>query len=194
MAINAVPIKHKQFAVDEYEQMIAAGVFNEDERLELIEGEIIEMSPIGSAHLAYVNRLNHLLVRRIGVLAQVSVQNPIHLTRSEPQPDIVLLRPRPDFFAEALPGQTDVLLLIEVSDTTVDYDRSVKIPLYGREGIVECWLINVMEGLIEVYRGPGASGYRSKATYGAGDSLTPVGLPDVSLAVDDIIGRLPGES
>jgi Uma2 family endonuclease len=187
MAINAVPVKHKQFAVDEYDQMIAAGVFGEDERLELIEGEIIEMSPIGPAHLAYVNRLNHLLVQQVGALAQVSVQNPIRLPRSEPQPDIVLLRPRPDFYAEALPGPSDVLLLIEVSDTTADYDRTVKIPLYGRNGIVESWLIDLMGNVIEVHLGPSTAGYRIKQTYGPGDHVRLAALPALSVVASDIL-------
>jgi len=187
VAINAVPVKHKQFAVGEYEQMIAAGVFREDERLELIEGEIIEMSPIGSAHLASVNRLNHLLVALAGALAQVSVQNPVHLARSEPQPDIVLLRPRPDFYAEALPGPSDVLLLIEVSDTTADYDRSVKIPLCGRSGILERWLIDLIDNVIVVHLGPFTSGYRIKQTYGLGEHIPLATLPGFSVAADDIL-------
>ena len=187
MAINSVSVKHKHFDVNEYEQMIAAGVFDEDERLELIEGEIIEMSPIGSAHLANVNRLNHLLVQLVGTLAQVSVQNPIHLPRSEPQPDIVLLSPRPDYYGDELPGSADVLLLIEVSDTTADYDRSVKMPLYGRNGVVESWLVDLVDNVIEVYLGPSTTGYRLKQTYGRGDRISLAALPSISVTTDDIL-------
>jgi Uma2 family endonuclease len=174
--------------VEEYEQMIRAGVLLEDYRLELIEGEIHAMSPIISEHLAHVNRLTHLWVQRAGALAQVSVQNPIHLPRSEPQPDVALLRSRPDYYAEAIPQPADILLLIEVADTTVDYDRSVKIPLYGRNEIVESWLIDLVAHVIEVYRGPAASGYRIKQTYGPGDRISLAALPSLSVAAEEILG------
>jgi Uma2 family endonuclease len=187
MAIQSVQVQRKLFTVEEYEQMVRAGVLHEDERLELIEGEIIEMSPIGSAHLAHVNRTNHLLVQRAGALAQVSVQNPIHLPQSELQPDIVLLRPRPDYYAGAIPQPADVLLLIEVSDTTVDVDRNVKIPLYGRNGIIESWLIDLTANVIEVYRGPAATGYRIKQTYGPGDDISLSALASLSVAADEIL-------
>jgi Uma2 family endonuclease len=187
MAIQTVQVQRRLFTVEEFEQMIRAGVLHEDDRLELIEGEIIEMSPIGSAHLAHVNRLNHLFVQRAGTLAQVSVQNPIHLPRSEPQPDVALLRPRPDYYADALPQPADVMLLIEVADTTVDYDRSVKIPLYGRNEIVESWLIDLMANVIEVYRGPAATGYRIKQTYGPGDPISLAALPSLSVAAEEIL-------
>ncbi len=187
MAIQAVQVQRKLFTVEEYEKMIRTGVLHEDDRLELIEGEIIEMSPIGSAHLAHVNRLNHLLVQRAGALAQVSVQNPIHLPRSEPQPDIVLLRPRPDYYAEAIPQPADILLLIEVSDTTVEVDRNVKIPLYGRSGISECWLIDLTANVIEVYRGPAGTGYRIKQTYGPGDHISLTALASISVSTEEIL-------
>jgi Uma2 family endonuclease len=187
MAMQAVQVQRKLFTVEEYEQMIGAGVLREDDRLELIEGEIIEMSPIGSAHLAHVNRLNHLLVQRAGALAQVSVQNPIHLPRSEPQPDIVLLRPRPDYYAEAIPKPADILLLIEVSETTAEVDRDVKIPLYGRNEIIESWLIDLTANVIEAYRGPAATGYRIKQTYGPGDHISLAALTSLSVAADEIL-------
>lgn len=187
MAIQTVQVQRKLFTVDEYEQMIRAGVLGEDDRVELIEGEIVKMSPIGSAHVAHVNRLTHLLVQRVADQAQVSVQNPIRLPRSEPQPDLTLLRPRADFYVRALPLPADVLLLIEVSDTTAAYDRAVKVPLYARGGIPETWLIDLAEGVVEVYREPAAAGYRRKQTYGAGEELAPEALPHLRLAVADII-------
>ena len=187
MAIQAVQVQRKLFTVAEYEQMVQAGVLHEDDRLELIEGVIIEMSPIGSAHLALVNRLNHLLVRRAGALAQISVQNPIHLPRSEPQPDIVLLKPRPDYYAEAIPLPEDILLLIEVSDTTAEVDRNMKIPLYGRNGIVESWLIDLTANVIEAYRGPASTGYRIKETFGPGDHISLAALASLSVAADEIL-------
>ena len=187
MAANAIQVARKRFTVEEYEQMISAGVLGEDERLELIEGDILAISPIGSAHLALVNRLNHLFVQQAGTLAQVSVQNPIRLANSEPQPDLALLRSKPDYYAQALPEPADVLLLIEVADTTADYDRNVKVPLYGRNAIVESWLIDLAENLIEVYRNPATKGYRTKQTFGPGDQIDLVAIPDLTLAVAEII-------
>ncbi len=188
MAIPSIQVQRKLFTVDEYEQMIRAGVFAEDDRLELIEGEIVEMSPIGSAHMALVNRLNHLLVQRVGALAQVSVQNPIRLPRSEPQPDLALLRPRPDYYANALPQPADVLLLIEVAETTAGFDRAVKLPLYASQGIAEVWLIDVQERVVEVYRGAAPGRYRESYTFGGAETITPQSLPDVGLRVDEILG------
>src|SRR5437773_210004 len=129
MAINSVQIEHKLFTVDEYEQMISAGVLGEDDRLELIEGEIIKMSPIGSVHIFIVNRLNKLLAARVGERAIVSVQNPIRLANSQPQPDLTLLVPAVELRPHRVPSAADVLLLIEVADTTARFDQIVKVPL-----------------------------------------------------------------
>ncbi len=191
MAVNEIRVERKTFSVQEYEQMISARVLSEDERLELIEGEIIKMSPIGSVHVFVVNRLNGLLAAQVQNQAIVSVQNPIRFTRSEPQPDIAVLSLAAGLHPQVLPDADEVLLLIEVADTSAKLDQTVKIPLYGREGISECWLVNVIDGVVEVYRGPGAGGYQSKETFGSGDILIPVGLPNLRLAVDDILGALP---
>src|SRR5713101_9037955 len=126
MAINPIQIERKLFTVSEYEQMIAAGVLNEDDRLELIEGDILAMSPISGLHIHVVNRLNRLFVQRLEERAVVSVQNPVRLTNSEPQPDLAILRPEVDERAAAVPGGDDVLLLIEVADTTARFDQTVK--------------------------------------------------------------------
>src|SRR5262245_57646223 len=137
----SLPLEKRTFTVDEYHRMGAAGIFSEEERVELIEGEIITMSPIGTAHAACVNRLTALLIRKLGSRAIVSIQNPVRLNnRSEPQPDIVILKPRVDFYASATPTPKDVILAIEVSDTTVRYDRSIKVPLYARTKVPEVWI------------------------------------------------------
>ncbi len=134
MQAPTLQIQRRLFTVQEYEQMIRAGLFGEDDRLELIEGEVIAMSPISPGHAGRVNRLNKLFTRRVGERALISVQNPVRLVHSEPQPDLALLRPRADDYAEGHPQPEDVLLIVEVADTSADYDRTVRVPLYGRAG------------------------------------------------------------
>ncbi|MEP7359059.1 MAG: Uma2 family endonuclease [Anaerolineales bacterium] len=188
IAIASIQIERKLFTVDEYEQMIAAGVLHEDERLELIEGDILTMSPIGGLHVRVVNTLNRLFVQRLADQAVVSVQNPVRLANSEPQPDLAILRPEVNEDAPAVPSASDVYLLIEVSDTTATYDRTVKVPLYAREGIRETWLLDLSAGVIEVYRGAGSAGYKTKESFAAGDTVFLQALPDVRLTVDEILG------
>ena len=132
----AVQLQRRLLTVADYHVLQQAGAFGEDDRLELIEGEIIEMSPISPEHAAHVNRLNKLFAQALGGRALISVQNPVSLgEHSEPQPDLTLLRPRADDYAQSHPGPEDVLLVIEVAETSLDYDRTVKIPLYGRPGM-----------------------------------------------------------
>jgi len=190
MAVNAISIERKAFTVGEYEQMISAGVLSEDERLELIEGEILAMSPIGGLHIQVVNRLNRLLVLLLKDQAVVSIQNPVRLRNSEPQPDVAILRSTVNDRPAGVPRASDVVLVVEVADTSVDLDRTIKIPLFGREGIPEAWLVDLAQGSIEVYRGPGPSGYRNKQTLGASDFLTIEAIADTRLLVDDILGGL----
>jgi len=191
MAVNAIPVERKAFTVDQYEQMISAGVLREDDRLELIEGEILEMSPIGGLHIQVVNRLTRLLVLLLKDQAVVSIQNPIRLGRSEPQPDVAVLRTDVNDRPAGVPRAEDVLLVIEVADTSAALDRTIKIPLYGREGVPEAWLVDLTLGSIEVYRGPNPSGYRNKQTLGPGEVLTIEAITDARLIVNDILGKLP---
>jgi Uma2 family endonuclease len=134
-----IELKRRRFTVDEYRRMGEVGILDEDERVELIEGEIVEMSPIGRRHAGIVNRLNDLFTFRLRGRAIVAVQNPISLGSkySEPQPDLTLLRPRADFYADSRPEPPDVLLVVEVMDTSVERDRQVKLPLYARAGVPE---------------------------------------------------------
>ncbi|GBC85859.1 hypothetical protein HRbin11_02317 [bacterium HR11] len=185
----AVRVERYRFTVDDYYRMLAAGILTEDSRVELIEGEIIAMAPIGSRHAACVDRLNRLLTDRVGGRAIVRVQSPIRLSRhTEPQPDVALLRPRSDFYASGHPGPGDVLLVVEVAETSADYDRQVKLPLYGRAGIPEAWLVDLAGEVVEVYRRPGRRGYREVGRHGRGSVLTLQAWPDVGLAVDEILG------
>jgi hypothetical protein len=189
--VERVPVAGcpRLFTVDEYHRMAEAGILSEDERVELIEGEVVEMSPVGSRHVACVNRLTWLLSRRSGDEAIVSVQNPIRLSEySEPEPDLALLRPRSDFYAEVLPGPADTLLVVEVMETSGEYDREKKLPLYAEAGIPEVWLVDLAGECIEVYRQPGPDGYREVETKRRGEKLAPRTFPDVELAVDEILG------
>lgn len=168
--------------------MAQAGILTEDDRVELIEGEIVEMTPIGSRHAAGVARLTALF-SRIQDRGIVWVQNPIRLAEhSEPQPDVAVLRPRADFYAEAHPGPEDVLLLVEVVETSADYAREIKLPLYARSGIPEVWLVDASGGSIEVYRDPGPQGYREVHRAGRGERVAPGAFPDLDVAADAVLG------
>ncbi|MFQ5341468.1 MAG: Uma2 family endonuclease [Anaerolineae bacterium] len=184
-----VQVERRLFTVDEYYQMAEAGIFSEDDRVELIEGEIVEMSPIGSRHAACVNRLNGLFTRRMEGNAVVSVQNPIRLSEfSEPEPDLVLLRPRADFYAEAHPEPEDVLLVVEVAETSAGSDRTVEVPAYARAGVLEVWLIDLADETIEIYREPSPKGYGEIRHAWRGDQLSPQAFPDEQFSVDDVLG------
>lgn len=185
----AVVLKRRRFTIDEYHRMAEAGILTEDDRVELLEGEIVEMTPIGSLHAGQVNRLNSLFIGRLGSRVVVSVQNPVQLSQdSEPQPDLALLRPRSDFYRRAHPGARDVFVAIEVMDTSVETDRRVKVPLYAKAGIPETWLVDVNADRLEVYRTPAAEGYRDVRVLRRGESLTIEAFPDLTLTVDDLFG------
>jgi Uma2 family endonuclease len=185
----AVQLQRHLFTVDEYHRMAQAGIFAEDDRVELIDGEIVQMAPIGNRHAACVRRLNRLFSRLVGEQAIVDVQNPVRVgEQSEPQPDVVLLRPRPDLYGGFHPGVEDVLLIVEVAETSADYDRGVKVPLYARFGIPEVWLVDLGGDAMEVYRTPSAEGYQTRQALRRGERLTPLALPNLDLAVNDILG------
>jgi len=186
----SVEPRRRLFTVDEYHAMARAGVLGEDDRVELLEGEVVETGPIGSRHNACVARLNRYLSGRAGDNAIVWVQSSIRLNDfAEPEPDAALLRPRDDYYAEAHPRPEDVLLVVEVADTSADYDRERKIPLYARSGVPEVWLVDLEEGRIELYRSPSADGYRELLRPGRDEVLRPVELPELEVAVREV---LPG--
>lgn len=185
----SVQIQKRHFNVNEYYR-IAEAIFSEDDRVELIEGEILEMNAIGSRHAACVKRLVDALadqnVRRVAI---VSVQDPIQLDDySEPQPDVALLRPHPDFYAQAHPLASDVLLVVEVADSSVDYDREVKLPLYARSGIPEVWLVDLPADVIEVYARPVSGKYQVVKRAGRGEHVTSASVPSLALSVDAVLG------
>ncbi len=170
--------------------MIAANVWPEDERLELIEGELVRMSPINAPHAAAVKRLTELLRDRLGKRALVGVQDPIVLDdQSEPEPDISVLRRRADYYANAHPSPADVLLVVEVSDTTLEYDRDVKARLYARAGIPETWVVDLNGDRVIVFRDVDNGEYTHMESVRRGADMTPSAFPDGTLHVDDILGE-----
>jgi Uma2 family endonuclease len=169
--------------VDEYHRMGEAGILTEDDRVELIEGELVAMAPIGSEHIAATNSLNRLLVLAVGDHGIVSVGNPVRLNRhSEPQPEFSILTPRDDY-KKTLPRPEDAMLAVEVANTSLDYDRKVKLALYARSGIPEVWIVNLSASEVEVYRSPVGDNYTVVARAGLSATLTIAALPDVSIPV-----------
>lgn len=184
----AVPLRIRPFNVDEFHRMTEAGILSEDDRVELIDGGIVEMAPIGPRHASCVMRLTSLLTQQLGKKAVVSVQNPIQLgERSELYPDVAILAPRRHEYRAELPGPADILLLIEVADTSADADRSVKIPRYAQAGIVEVWLIDLNNDVVHVHSDPTPPGYRVTHIVRRGESLQPTALPDCRIATEAIL-------
>jgi Uma2 family endonuclease len=186
----AVQLVTYRFTVKDYHRMVEAGIFHEDDRVELLEGRVVEMAPIGPGHAGGVNcLLNAFLPLQVERRVIVAVQNPILLGgHSEPQPDLVLLKPRADFYRHGHPGPQDILLVVEVMESSADYDRQVKVPLYARFGIPETWLADLEQGLLEVHRGPGPEGYREVQRLGRGERLSPQAFPQHTLTVAEILG------
>ncbi len=182
------PRTHR-FTVAEFTQLIDVGIFPEDERVELIEGEIIHMAPIGHRHVECVNRLNLILAPLLAAhQVIVSIQNPILLDDySQPQPDLVVARYRQDIYKGTLPTPADILFLVEVSDSSDEYDRNEKLPVYARAGIPETWLIDLNRGVIEVYRTPGPDGYREMRRWLGNERISPALLPDFDVSVSDLL-------
>ncbi len=178
----------RRFTVEEYYRMAEAGILGEDDRVELLDGEIVQMSPIGSRHAGTVDRLGEALRQGAGTQAVVRVQNPIRLSEtSEPQPDLCLLRPRADYYTGRHPGPDDVLLVIEVADASLRYDRDVKIPAYARAGVPEVWLFDLTGRRIYAYREPSGDGYRSVTELKAGDELSLATLRAVRVRASEVL-------
>jgi Uma2 family endonuclease len=176
-----------RFTVHDYHRMGEAGILHEDDRVELIEGELVEMTAIGTRHFSCVNRLTRMLVMNAGDAAIVSVQNPVRLNEyNEPQPDLTVIRPRD--YRESLPMPEDVLLLIEVSDTTLAYDRRVKLPLYARAGIWEVWIVDLAGETIGRYTDPSEEGYRRADQMRRGQTLAFDVLLGPTPSVDEVLG------
>jgi Uma2 family endonuclease len=178
----------RRFDVDTYYRMAEAGVLGDPRRVELIDGEIIDMAAIGSQHAEVTNRLARLFSRALrDETALVNVQSPLRLdSYNEPEPDVMILRPRAGGYRASHPGAADVLLLAEVSETSLAYDRGVKLPLYAKFEVPEVWIIDLVGGAVEVYREPKDGAYASRERL-AGGSLAPTLVPDVTI---DVAGLL----
>jgi Uma2 family endonuclease len=168
--------------------MAEVGILGPEERVELIEGDIVEMSPIGTHHAACVAALNRRLVQAAGDRALLSPQNPVRLLEdTEPQPDIVLLRPPEQLYWERHGGPADTLLVVEVSETSYRYDRRVKVPLYARAGVPEVWIVDLTRGAVEVFRDLREDRYASETRVERGATIAPAALPDAIIVVSEIL-------
>jgi Uma2 family endonuclease len=182
-------VQRYRFTVDQYHRMGEAGIFSPDCRVELVNGEIFEMSPINPWHSGVVNRLNHRFVTGLGDRAVVHVQNPTSSDRrSEPRPDLMLLKPRADFYGTAHPTPEDALVVVEVAETSLAHDRRRKLPLYARVGVVEAWIVNRRADAIDVFRDPSPEGYREQFRRVRGEEIACAAFPDLRLSVDGILG------
>ena len=184
-----VQTQHR-FSVKDYHRMAETGVLRPDARVELLAGRIIDMSPIGPFHGGVVGRLTRLFNQLSQNRWLVWPQNPLRLDdHSEPEPDVMLLKPAADDYTSRHPQPDDVFLLIEVSDTTLEYDRTEKLPAYGRAGVAEVWIVNLNETTIEVYREPNFTGYGAKTLLRAGEQANPLAFPDVAVDVAEVLKR-----
>lgn len=180
-------VRRRRFSVEEYHRMGEAGIFGEGERVELIDGEVVQMNPIGSRHAMCVMQLTRLLAPLIGEQVLVGVQNPVKINGGlEPQLDLMVVRARD--YKDSLPGPEDVLLLIEVSDTTSSYDRNVKLPLYAKAGIRESWIVDLAGESIERHDDPSETGYGRMQRVGQGKTLASEAFPDLVLHANAVLG------
>ncbi len=179
----------KRFSISEYHRMAEAGILDEDDRVELVEGVIVEMAAMGSRHAACIRRLEAILNRHPERIGIISTQCPIRLgDDSEPEPDVALLKPREDFYASEHPGPGDALLVIEVSDTSAEYDTEVKLPLYARAGIPEVWLVNLTTGTVEVHSQPVSGEYRQTLRAKRGEALKSEAVSELEITAGDVLG------
>jgi Uma2 family endonuclease len=184
-----VQAQHR-FSVKDYYRMAETGVLRPDARVELLEGKIIDMSPIGPFHGGVNTYLTELFAAASKSRWQTRVQNSLRLNdHSEPQPDLVLVKATPDFYRTRHPRPEDVYLLIEISDTTLETDQDEKIPAYGRAGVSEVWIVNLNDLTVEVYREPNFTGYGSKTVLRWGDQAKPQAFPDVTVDVAELLRR-----
>src|SRR5256712_10029438 len=191
MAVD-VELTRRRFTLDEYHRMAEAGILNRGDRVELIRGEIVQMTAIGSDHASCVARLTHLLIGRLPARVILRPQNPlIILPDSQPEPDIILLGYRDDFYRHALPGPDDVALLIEVANTSLRYDRHVKGPLYAEAGVRDYWIVDLEGEAVEVYWDPHAGRFRHHERVAREATLAPPALPDTPLSVSDLLRSRP---
>lgn len=186
--LTPVAVRRRLFTADEYQRMGEVGILSENDRVELIDGEIITKMSIGPRHNACVSRATHALVTAVGSNAIVLPQGSVRVNpRSEPEPDLVLLRPRPDFYASRLAGPADILLIVEIAQSSIDFDRTVKAGLYARCGVTEYWLADLNANALFCYSEPRGESYQTIQQYHRGDTIAPQLLPDCTIAVDVLL-------
>jgi Uma2 family endonuclease len=182
-------VRTRRFTVDEFERMGQAGILTEDDRVELIEGKIVEMTPIGPAHAVCVTNLTYALMAALGQSAIVRVQNPIVIPEhNEPEPDVAVVRPRSDLYQNGHPRPEDIHFIVEVADSTLAYDRDEKVPVYARAGIPEVWLVDLEHRVVIVHRDVASSGYTTSRTHHRSDRIAPLAFPDQSIALVEVLG------
>jgi Uma2 family endonuclease len=190
VALAAPPIKRYRWSSTVFHAMVEKGILCEDEPIQLIEGELVTMSPVGAEHSGLVKKLAELLFDRLKKRALISVQDPVHLDEfSEPEPDLALLTSRADYYMRDLPRPADILLVIEVADSSLAYDRGVKMSLYANAGIPEAWIINLIDRWIEVYRDPSPAGYTTMLKILPGKTIAPQAFADVVVGVDELLAQ-----
>ncbi len=183
-----VPLPRRLFTVDDYYRMAEVGILQPGERVELLEGEIVQLGAIGSRHAGCVNRLTRILVTGVGEHALVTVQNPVRLSDlSEPQPDLAVVRPRPGDYMDRHPLPDDVLLVVEVADTSIPVDRERKAPLYATARVPEYWIVDLPGEVLEVHRDPEGGAYRSVTRHRKGEILNLVQLPELAVPVEEML-------
>lgn len=181
----ATDVQHHLVTVDEFARMGEAGVFAEHPRVELVDGEIRDMTPIGPSHAVVVSLLAEQLFTRLTGKAYVSIQNPVRLDRhNEPQPDAAVARRRLDSYAVRHPGAGDILLVVEVGDSSLRHDRAVKAPRYGKAGIPETWLVDPAAETVTVLTGPGRDGYVHRQVHRRGDAIAATAVPALTVPVE----------
>ena len=182
-------LEHKLFTRQDYHRMAEAGVFADDDKVELLNGNIITMSPIGSKHLATVNRFVRIFQKSLSDDYILSIQNPVGINDiSEPEPDVAILNYKKDFYENGKPTPKDVPLIIEVSDTTLEKDLNIKLPLCSKVGIHESWIVDLNSFRISVFTEPSANGYLSTRHCYEGDKINVSSVPDLTIPVSDVFG------
>jgi Uma2 family endonuclease len=185
-----VAVTRRRFTADDYQRMGQAGILRREDHVELIDGEIVTMTPIGPRHCASVDRANRAFVMKAGDSAIVRVQGSVRLDfYTEPEPDLVLLRPRPDFYSPAHPGPADILLIVEIAETAIDYDRDVKSRVYARSGVREYWIADLNDNVLLCHSAPEDGTYRQVRRYARGQLLAPLLLPACVVSTEDLLGE-----
>jgi Uma2 family endonuclease len=186
---KVLPVVPKRFRVEDFRKMTEAGILPEESGWEVIDGYLIDKMSIGSKHASTVKRLSEMLRDSTRDLAIISVQDPIYIDEyNEPEPDIALVKRRGDFYAESHPTPEDVLLLIEVSDSTIEYDREIKKNLYAGAGIIEFWLVNLRDNTVEVFSSPKNGNYRLTRILESGETIEAAAVENLTMPIDDILG------